>query len=376
MWQVPKSPWFWASLALTAVPVGIAAGLLVVSDSVPAKPALTISASAVLSGALGLLLKSGNYRLAQRKDDREEVGSVRATLAERDEVNSRILQLEKDWPSPDERSPSARRAISDAEQRHAILTAVYQQSRLAATARPGLITAADHSESAPPARREELRQLLRDSALAEPTLDAFGWFLRGSAAYEAGQYTEALAAYDRALALRPDDPNALNNRGIALRNLGRYDEALADYDRALALGPDHPDTLNNRGIALNYLKRHDEALADLDRALALRPDHPDTLNNRGIALNYLKRHDEALADLDRALALRPDDPNALYNRGCVLALTMKPDEAMAAIEAAIAHGYSDCELLANDPDLTLLRSHPVHGPRFATLVDECRARSG
>ena len=311
MWQVPKSPWFWASLALTAVPVGIAAGLLVVSDSVPAKPALTISASAVLSGALGLLLKSGNYRLAQRKDDREEVGSVRATLAERDEVNSRILQLEKDWPSPDERSPSARRAISDAEQRHAILTAVYQQSRLAATARPGLITAADHSESAPPARREELRQLLRDSALAEPTLDAFGWFLRGSAAYEAGQYTEALAAYDRALALRPDDPNI-----------------------------------------------------------------PNILNNRGNALNYLKRHDEALADLNRALALRPDDPNALYNRGCVLALTMKPDEAMAAIEAAIAHGYSDCELLANDPDLTLLRSHPVHGPRFATLVDECRARSG
>src|SRR5262249_15465386 len=48
----------------------------------------------------------------------------------------------------------------------------------------------------------------------------------------------ALASYDRALAIKPDDADALYNRGIALRSLKRFEEALANYDRALAAKPD------------------------------------------------------------------------------------------------------------------------------------------
>ena len=60
---------------------------------------------------------------------------------------------------------------------------------------------------------------------------------------------------------------SLNNRGNALQGLMRYDEALAAYDQALALRPDYPEAFNNRGEALQQLKRHDEALASYDRAL-------------------------------------------------------------------------------------------------------------
>ena len=49
---------------------------------------------------------------------------------------------------------------------------------------------------------------------------------------------EALASYDRAIALKPDYAEAHNNRGNALRDLKRPEEALASYDRAIALKPD------------------------------------------------------------------------------------------------------------------------------------------
>ena len=42
---------------------------------------------------------------------------------------------------------------------------------------------------------------------------------------------EALASYDKAIALKPDYAQAHNNRGAALRDLKRPAEALASYER-------------------------------------------------------------------------------------------------------------------------------------------------
>ena len=43
------------------------------------------------------------------------------------------------------------------------------------------------------------------------------------------------------LLLQPDYVDALVNRGVTLHGLKRFDEALASYDRAIALRPDHAD---------------------------------------------------------------------------------------------------------------------------------------
>ena len=127
---------------------------------------------------------------------------------------------------------------------------------------------------------------------------------------ELKRFDEALASYDKALALKPDYAEAFNNRGNALQELKRLDEALASYDKALALKPDYAEAFNNRGNALQELKRLDEALASYDKALALKPDYAEAFNNRGNALQELKRFDEALASYDRALAVQPDHAHA------------------------------------------------------------------
>ena len=82
---------------------------------------------------------------------------------------------------------------------------------------------------------------------------------------------------------------ALNNRGVALQELHRLGEALASFERAIALKADYADAHSNRANVLKALRRYDEALVGYDRALALRPDYAEAHSNRGDALYQLKR---------------------------------------------------------------------------------------
>ena len=113
--------------------------------------------------------------------------------------------------------------------------------------------------------------------------------------------------------LRPEYAEAHSNRGNALHELKRFGEALASYDRALALRPDFSEAHSNRGNALQELRRFEEAVASYDRALALRGDLAEAHSNRGNALKELARFDEALASYEAALAVRPDFADAHFN---------------------------------------------------------------
>ena len=87
-------------------------------------------------------------------------------------------------------------------------------------------------------------------------------------------FEAAIAAYDAALSIQPDDHQALNNKGFALYESGRYEEAIAAYDAALSIQPDYHQALNNKGIALDDLGRYEEAIAAYDAALSIQPDLP------------------------------------------------------------------------------------------------------
>lgn len=64
------------------------------------------------------------------------------------------------------------------------------------------------------------------------------WCARGAALKKSGRLDEALASYEKALALRPDYALAEHYRANVLRALGRAEDAVAAYRRALELGAD------------------------------------------------------------------------------------------------------------------------------------------
>jgi tetratricopeptide (TPR) repeat protein len=124
--------------------------------------------------------------------------------------------------------------------------------------------------------------------------------------YRAGRIDDAVAHYQRALFLRPDNADAHNNLGLAFAAQGRIDEAVTHYERATVLNPDHAGAHGNLGIILKDQGKFDEAMARYGRALAIRPDYAEIQYYRA-EIKTFHRGDADLAEL-QALADRDGLP--------------------------------------------------------------------
>jgi len=131
------------------------------------------------------------------------------------------------------------------------------------------------------------------------------WFATGLAALRAGQYAEALSAFNKALETNPRHANAYNGRGAVWHQLGAYDRAIADYTRALDINPRYANAYNNRGVARYQQGGCDEAIKDYDQALEINPNYVNALVNRGAAWRKKGEYEQAIADFNAALSIRP-----------------------------------------------------------------------
>lgn len=89
-------------------------------------------------------------------------------------------------------------------------------------------------------------------------------------------------------------------RGEVLANLGHYSESLRNFEEALALKPDNCDALLFLAVCLIHLQRPQEALIKCDRILAQNPNHAQAWMFRGVALHHLGHYAESYACYSRA----------------------------------------------------------------------------
>ncbi len=83
----------------------------------------------------------------------------------------------------------------------------------------------------------------------------------------------------------------------------RWDEAIAAYERALAEFPDDPDALSGLGVVLSRMGRHEEALSALRRAVDKMPDNPVFQEQLARALEHAGQNQEAAQAYLRAADL-------------------------------------------------------------------------
>jgi len=138
-------------------------------------------------------------------------------------------------------------------------------------------------------------------------------------------------------ALAIDDPGA-NARahgmlGYVHSMSGEFDQALAEVDRAVALNPSDSFPLRARGLALLFLGRTDEAIATLEMARRFDPGYDSADASLGLALAYYttKRYPEALAAVDFSLARFPRDGFMHALRAATLAQMGKLGAAREAV---------------------------------------------
>jgi tetratricopeptide (TPR) repeat protein len=175
-----------------------------------------------------------------------------------------------------------------------------------------------------------------DKAIALKPIYAECHNSRGLALQQLKQLADSLAAFDTAIALRPDFAEAHFNRGLALQDLNQLTDALAAYQKAVTLKPGFPDAYFSRGRLFEQMARPAEALASYERAIALNPSFAEAHTHRGNILQGLGRFEEALTSHDSAIALKPDLAEAYNNRGIALIYLMRPAEALISCDKAIS----------------------------------------
>lgn len=98
------------------------------------------------------------------------------------------------------------------------------------------------------------------------------------------------------------------NRGILLHRIGAFDKAIADYDRAMRLDPDQPEAYLNKAAALFKSEdRWREAIPLFTTALEKNTKRPEIAYfGRGLSNELAGNTRAAYADLKRAKQLAPD----------------------------------------------------------------------
>ena len=141
------------------------------------------------------------------------------------------------------------------------------------------------------------------------------WNLLGASAAQIGQLDQAIVAFKRVLAIKPDYADAYNNMGNALKEQGKQEEAIEAYNKALAIKPDYAEAYNNMGNALKEQGKLEEAIEAYNKALAIKPDYAEAYNNMGNALQEQGKLEEAIEAYNKALAIKPDYADAYSNMG-------------------------------------------------------------
>ena len=157
---------------------------------------------------------------------------------------------------------------------------------------------------------------------------------------QAGLFDDAVASYERALALRPRYAKALSNLGDALvvgRPLRRGDPPLrSGRGRRSAM----PEAHNNLGAALWRKGELPRAERELREALRLRPDYAEAFFNLGHTAVRARRLADAAAHFRAAATLKDDWPAALTTAAWVLstagdAAIREPAQAVTFAERAV-----------------------------------------
>ena len=99
----------------------------------------------------------------------------------------------------------------------------------------------------------------------------------------------AAAAYEKALKLRPNNPDVMTDLGTVYRDMGRLDDALRMYQQAAKADPKHANSRYNQGVVLLHDKNDVKgAVAAWEEYLRVAPNGPHAEEVRA-SLSELRR---------------------------------------------------------------------------------------
>jgi tetratricopeptide (TPR) repeat protein len=150
-------------------------------------------------------------------------------------------------------------------------------------------------------------------------------------AQQQGRLAEAAAAYEAVLEAFPEDWESLNNLGNVRRAAGDFEGAIAAFRRAIGLRPDLIEIVFNLSNALGAAARHDERLAMMGEAARIAPEDARVQAEYGVAAAEARDFAAAEAAYRAAIAADPGFTPAFVELGLLLETRNRLDDLEALI---------------------------------------------
>lgn len=148
------------------------------------------------------------------------------------------------------------------------------QGAQGAQAGAGMPAAAPNPAAANPATKQQAAEIDQAISASEGKYDQLVQL--GNRAYDINAHALAVKAYEKALAIKSDDPNVLTDAGTSHRNIGDNAKALEYFEKAVKIDPGHWQALFNIVVVYGFDKG-DTATAKkrLEELKKLKATHPE-----------------------------------------------------------------------------------------------------
>jgi protein O-GlcNAc transferase len=151
-------------------------------------------------------------------------------------------------------------------------------------------------------------------------------------ALASGDYTAAERGFQTIIREQPRNVGALGNLGIVYSRTNRADEAIATYERALRLSPDDKVLLLNLGLVYMKQESHQRALPLFARVVAIDPQHQQARQLLAFCRLYTGQLTPAIHDLEALHEASPHDEQILFLLALAYLKKGGPEEAKATFE--------------------------------------------
>lgn len=126
-------------------------------------------------------------------------------------------------------------------------------------------------------------------------------------------YTQAIQQYKNAIAILPENTEALYNLGVCYYSTGDKANALKVYQQVLTITPEYTNAANNAGVLYFEQKDYKTAQKYFEQALKYAPANADALANLGAIYHNLGNMEMAIEYYKKALVLNPGNQNTRNN---------------------------------------------------------------
>ena len=161
------------------------------------------------------------------------------------------------------------------------------------------------------------------------------WLKKAKAQRQLKDYQGALQTCEKALKFYKS-PQLWNCKAVTLYNLQKYDAAIAAYNKAIEISPENVWLWNNRGEAFASLKQVDKAVFDFKQAIQLDPAKSFVpWNNLGKLYFQQRDYERAIEAYNEALAVKSEYLPALIGLGNVQKSSRLYTQALNSYEQAL-----------------------------------------